>query len=62
WSDRHFSNTQVFEKWSKAKIAFLFCVVEKVADRLFQHPASPAMPRRGLTLRTADGPFRAAPP
>jgi hypothetical protein len=38
--DRHFSNTQVFEKWSKAKMTFLLCVVEKVADRLFQYPVS----------------------
>ncbi|HEX9625697.1 MAG TPA: hypothetical protein VGA00_02035, partial [Acidiferrobacterales bacterium] len=40
WIDRHFSNTQVFEKWSKAKIAFLLCVVEKVPDGFFQQTGS----------------------
>jgi len=37
WIDCHFSSAPVFEKWSKAKMTFLLCVVEKALDGLFQH-------------------------
>jgi ribosomal protein L29 len=33
----HFSNTQVFEKWSKAKIALFALRAEKAMQGLFQH-------------------------
>jgi hypothetical protein len=36
-SSAHFSNMQVFEKWSKAKIALLALRAQNAMEGLFQH-------------------------
>jgi hypothetical protein len=38
---RHFSIAQAIEKWSKAEIEFLLCVLKNDRDVVFQHTVIP---------------------